>query len=383
MRNFIRSTTLAVLLIGTCLPVGAATPNEFYTTLLRRGVAAYDASRYSDAARQLRFAAFGLVEAVDQYQVAQIYLALTYDKIGDAERARDAARKVAVAERVERRFGALTLPASVRSAFDTIATRVLSPNDIATLRAAVVNPPAAQPQQPQTATVTPPRTTTTTPPRTTTTSTTPKPATPAPKTQEITIPAPLTTDNTTTKPTPRPSTSAPPTSSASTQPPKPTPAPATKPAVTPPPRTTTTQTPGRGGPVEPARPATTPAPRPLTASEATARLSVAERALNAANLVEARRVYRELLTQPALGRDAMIRVAEGLYRARDFAGALNAFTRIGTLRRGEEPYRYYIAVAAYETGDHARAKRELAAALPYIEITPDVARYRSRIEGAL
>ena len=79
---------------------------------------------------------------------------------------------------------------------------------------------------------------------------------------------------------------------------------------------------------------------------------------------------------------ALIRVAEGLYRSRDFAAALNAFARVGTLRRGEEPYRYYIAVAAYETGDYARAKKELAAALPYIEITPDVARYRTRIEGA-
>lgn len=138
---------------------------------------------------------------------------------------------------------------------------------------------------------------------------------------------------------------------------------------------------GRGDPVEPARSAA-PAPRPLSAIEITTRLAAADRALNTANLVEARRLYRELLAAPGLDHDSLIRVAEGLYRARDFALALNAFSRIDMLRRGEEPYRYYIAVAAYETGDYVRAKRELAAALPYIEITPDVALYRGRIEGA-
>jgi hypothetical protein len=172
-------------------------------------------------------------------------------------------------------------------------------------------------------------------------------------------------------------------------PPKPEPAPV-KPAIKPPAATTTSrpvtaaggpETNGRGGPVETARPAA-PAPRTLSASEVTTRLAAAERALNGANLNDARRGYRELLAAPGLDHDSLIRVAEGLYRARDFASALSAFNRIGALRRGEEPYRYYVAVAAYETGDYGRAKKELTAALPYIEITPDVARYRTRIEGA-
>lgn len=105
--------------------------------------------------------------------------------------------------------------------------------------------------------------------------------------------------------------------------------------------------------------------------------------MNSGNLIDARRFYRELLAAPGLDHDTLIRIAEGLYRSRDFSGALSAFNRVGVLRRGEEPYRYYIAVAAFETGDTARAKKELAAALPYIEITPDVARYRSKIESSL
>jgi hypothetical protein len=40
-------------------------------------------------------------------------------------------------------------------------------------------------------------------------------------------------------------------------------------------------------------------------------------------------------------------------------------------------------VALYETGQYGTAKRELAAGLSFIEIGPDVARYRAKIEGAL
>jgi tetratricopeptide (TPR) repeat protein len=120
-----------------------------------------------------------------------------------------------------------------------------------------------------------------------------------------------------------------------------------------------------------------------TAAERATRFTAAERALTANNLAEARRIYSELLAVQGLDRDSYIRVAEGFYRARDFARALAAFERAGGLRGGEEPYRYYIAVALYETGQYERAKRELASALPYIEITPDVARYRTKIQSAV
>ena len=105
--------------------------------------------------------------------------------------------------------------------------------------------------------------------------------------------------------------------------------------------------------------------------------------MTSAQLAEARRIYRSLLDAPGVARDTLIRAAEGLYRARDFDGALLAFSKLGSLRRGEEPYHYYMAVAYYETGQYARAKAELSAAVPFIEITPDVARYRGKIEGAI
>ena len=101
------------------------------------------------------------------------------------------------------------------------------------------------------------------------------------------------------------------------------------------------------------------------------------------NLPAARAIYRELLAGNDIDHPTAVRIAEGLYRARDFPGAIQAFERAGALRRGEEPYHYYLAVALYESGRYDEARRELAAALPYIEVTPDVERYRARIEGAL
>lgn len=417
MHNFIRITTLAAVLIGAVAPLSAATPHEFYGGLLRRGVSSYEAGRYSDASKQLRIAAFGLVEAIDQYETAQVYLAVTYDKMQEPDRAREAARRVVVAERVERKYAALQLPGAVRTAFDAISARLLAPSDLAALRGTgpitaptttATLPQRSATSQPQT--TTPPRRTTTTPQ--TTTPPAPKPAQPQQQPAKPAIATP------TQRQTTNPENTAPQTITPAPQPekpkpviPAPTPAPApvrppqtTTPPVKPPQAATTTTTPtparttpptqattGRGGPIEPAKPVvTTPAPAPapaaartLTAGEIATRLSTAERALNGTNLSDARRAYRELLAAPNLERDALIRVAEGLYRSRDFASALTAFSRLGTLRRGEEPYRYYIAVALYETGDYTRAKKELASALPFIEITPDVARYRTRIEGSL
>jgi tetratricopeptide (TPR) repeat protein len=361
MHKFIRMWALVAVLVGTAGVASAATPSEFYLGLLGRGTASYDAGRYADAQKQLSIAAFGLVEAVDRYQLAQVYPTLTYDKLGDPDRAREAAHRLVLAERVERKYASLPLAAEVRTAFETAAKRLLTATDSALLlRGAAMNPPppATTQQRAAASTRTPPSTP---PPRTTTVQTKPQPSQ-ASASQSPTLPAPRTTTPesaphtiTPTPPTTKPQATKP--AQAATTPARPAPAPATKPA--------------------PAKPSA------LTASEVATRLTAAERGLNAGNLNDARRGYRELLGAPGLDRETLIRIAEGLYRARDFASALTAFNRVGTLRRGEEAYRYYIAVALYETGDIARAKKELAAALPYIEVTPDVARYRTKIEGSL
>jgi tetratricopeptide (TPR) repeat protein len=412
MHKFIRMWALVAVLTGTAGVAWAATPSEFYLGLLHRGTAAYDAGHYVDAQKQLSIAAFGLVEAVEHYQLAQVYLTLAHNKLSDLDRAREAAHRVVLAERVERKYAGLTLPAEVRTAFEATANKLLSSSESGMLlRGAPMTPPPATQRTAAPAAQnpsTPPRRAAATVPPQTKPQTSQASASQAPAQPRNTLPEPkpTTPENTppqTVTPAPQPEkprTTTLPSQTTSAQPAKPQP---TKPAQTTTMQTATTQRPtssapatkpggtetdGRGGPAEPPRPAVAapapaPAPRALTANEVVTRLAAAERSLNAGNLNEARRAYRELLGASGLDHETLIRVAEGLYRARDFSAALSAFNRAGTLRRGEEPYRFYIAVALYETGDFARAKKELAAALPYIEITPDVARYKTKIEGSM
>ena len=397
MRKFIRLWALVAVLMGTAGVASAATPSEFYLGLLSRGTAAYDAARYVDAQKQLSLAAFGLVETVEHYQLAQVYLTLTHDKLSDQDRARESAHRVFLAERVERKYAGLRLPAEVRTAFEASANKLLTSSESGMLlRGAPMTPapPATQrtgAAATQTPPSTPPRKTNPTTPATTVPQAKPQTsqasASQTPAQPRTTLPEPQTTTAEKTPPQAPPQTVAPAPQPAKPQPAKPTQTATAQPRPVPPPATKpvgVTETDGRGGPVEPPRPAVpAPAPRALTASEVATRLAAAERSLNAGNLNDARRAYRELLGAPGLDHETLIRVAEGLYRARDFSSALSAFNRAGALRRGEEPYRFYIAVALYETGDFARAKKELAAALPYIEITPDVARYKTKIEGSM
>ena len=100
----------------------------------------------------------------------------------------------------------------------------------------------------------------------------------------------------------------------------------------------------------------------------------------AGDMEDANAMYARLLSTPNPSRDLIAAVATGFYRTGDFPGALRAFDRLGTFARGEEDLRYYKAVALYETGRYGEAKKELECALPFIERTDEVDRYREKIE---
>ena len=95
---------------------------------------------------------------------------------------------------------------------------------------------------------------------------------------------------------------------------------------------------------------------------------------------QAAELYGRVVGAANAQREAISTAATGLYRIGDFAGAVRAFARLGAFRRGEEDLRYYDAVSLFETGQYEQARIELACALPYIQITDDVARYRTKIE---
>jgi tetratricopeptide (TPR) repeat protein len=384
---------LFTLLLCAASSAFAQNASEFYLGLLRRGTSYAEAGQYDAAATPLRIAAFGLVETVDKYETALAYLAITHDRLGNQDAARDSIRRIVAAERVERKFGSLPLPATIRTAFDVVVKKHLSPAEVSALASGA---PIAQPPRTQPVTTTRPAPTiaqqspaqdpaaqTETKPAPATTPEKPESSTSKPAT---TKPAPATT-----KPSPTPT--APPKAEVKPEPKKPEPKPAEPkpaPATT---RPQTTPPPAIKPPAQPsAQATTTPATTtsvaqaqtksPLSAKDLAAHMAAAERALAGAQLTEARRHYREILESPGLDRDSTLRVAEGFYRSRDFAGALAAFKALGALKRGEEPYGYYHAVSLYETGAYDAARKVLTAAIPYIEMTPDVVRYRAKIEGA-
>lgn len=79
-------------------------------------------------------------------------------------------------------------------------------------------------------------------------------------------------------------------------------------------------------------------------------------------------------------RESIIASAINAYRSGTFRDAVDAFRRLGGFAAGEEHLRYYYAVALYETGNYPDAKKELACALPFIQVSEDVDRYRRMIE---
>ncbi|MEA2337042.1 MAG: hypothetical protein QOE82_1049 [Thermoanaerobaculia bacterium] len=132
-------------------------------------------------------------------------------------------------------------------------------------------------------------------------------------------------------------------------------------------------------------PATVPTPAPIAAPATPPPITdptLEQAASLAANgqTDQARRVYLALLNQANVSRHTMAEAARGLYRIGSFADAVEAFRNLGTFNRGEEDLRYYNAVALFETGHYEDAEKELACALPFIQVTSDVARYRDKIQ---
>jgi hypothetical protein len=121
-------------------------------------------------------------------------------------------------------------------------------------------------------------------------------------------------------------------------------------------------------------------PETLSEREATQLLRQADSLASRGEMDAAKAIYLRLLNATGTSRDVLAGVATGLYRAASYADAMRAFQRLGNLVRGEEDLRYYKAVSLYETGRYDDARKELACALPYIPLTDDVTRYRTKIE---
>jgi tetratricopeptide (TPR) repeat protein len=102
---------------------------------------------------------------------------------------------------------------------------------------------------------------------------------------------------------------------------------------------------------------------------------------NTGHLSEANDIYLSIANASGASREAITEAAVGLYRTADYADAVKAFRRLGSFARGEEDLRYYEAVSLFETGQYDEAKRQLACALPYLQVSELIERYIAKIEG--
>jgi hypothetical protein len=126
-----------VITLIAVAPLRAATVNDFYTSLLKRGVEHVKAGAYEPGANELKLAAFGLIDSVELYQTAQIYLAIASQHLNRETQARAAAARVVTAERVQAHYGALALPDDIRK--ETIAQKLLTATQWETLNKAKGN----------------------------------------------------------------------------------------------------------------------------------------------------------------------------------------------------------------------------------------------------
>jgi Flp pilus assembly protein TadD len=166
------------------------------------------------------------------------------------------------------------------------------------------------------------------------------------------------------------------------------PLPAVTPAAAPQPPATTQPAPVAAAPPQATAPPPTTQPQPVARISTDDDGAAVRAALNSlrqaqaladdGELDDANAIYTRLAVSSP--REIVAAAAVGLYRTGAYRDAVQGFRRLGTFGRGEEDLHYYFAVALYEAGEYEAARKELLCALPYIELTDEVARYRAKIE---
>jgi hypothetical protein len=123
-------TALLSLLIA-----GPIFAQSFYETRFQAGVIDFNRGAYARAADELRVAAFGRVDDIPSYETAEIYLAVTSDRLERTEDTRTAAMKVLQAERITPAYKVLQLPPAVRTAFEDLLPALLTRDQLASVPA--------------------------------------------------------------------------------------------------------------------------------------------------------------------------------------------------------------------------------------------------------
>lgn len=162
--NNLRPIVIALTLTIVASSASAAT-HPFYLSMLERGISSASHGDDKTALRELQIAAFGLLNDLPQYEVAQVHIALISKRLGNEGLTRAATAKVAQVEQLEPSYARIPLAHNVRVAFNTLAPTILGPEQLALILPTVgtqatqvitnstsVAPPAATPSVVETVT---------------------------------------------------------------------------------------------------------------------------------------------------------------------------------------------------------------------------------------
>jgi len=374
LRSRVAAGTAPIQIAQTTQTQTTQAPPVTPDDLLARGRASYQAGRYADAINDLRAAAdailtpeqtqtyvnSGKFESLPKFETAVIYLAMSYAKLGRDAEAREQIQRLMTAESIAPTYASLPL-ASDLADFDAVMKRLapaaLLPPHTAVAAVASVPPPQPPPQPPPAQTA---QTTTLTPE------------------QQRELEQRIATARAAAEKEAEQRIAAERAAIGKQMQER---IAAERAAAE---REAAEKIAAERAAIEQQTQAQIEAIRAAAAQEV-ARTTVAtvrraEGMALAGDVEEANAMYARLLNAPNTPREMIAAVATGFYRTGDFPGALRAFQKLGTFARGEEDLRYYKAVALYETGRYAEAKKELECALPFIEMTDEVNRYRQKIE---
>jgi len=340
--KIVRISVIAAALVVFASASQASDP--FYTSLLTRGVSDAQRGDFFKAVKELRIAAFGLVDNSSEYLRAQVYLANAFEHLGRHPEAAAAVEKASLAERIESAYASVAIDPDTRKAFEALAVKALRPEQLAMV-------PAFR-----------------------------KGAVPAPAPAVVVVaqkPAPppvvVTQKPVAEKPIEKPVVVAP----------KPAP-PVQKPVVQAPPPVQQ-QRPPQQQPVvieSPLVAASKHQPSQSSAAlDASLQIADAQRLLNEGKILAARQVYLRLMQVDGLGRSTMLDVAKGLNLTSAWRESSVAYQKAMPFRSGEEIHQFYESVNRYELGDVAAARDLLTRALPALPVTRETSLYKAKILG--
>lgn len=313
--------SVALISVMSAAPLCA---QPFYNSRFEAGVADFNRAQYATAVEALRVAAFGFVDDIARYESAEIYLTLANEKLARAGDARLSATKVMQAEQIKPAYSTLSLPPSIRAAFEALLPALITKDELANIPAFARLASNANAE--------------------TIRRSLPKVPTPA-KAPNVAV-----TVNKDDAP------------------------------VTPPEKAAPQPEPVRPGPPAPV-PAPIPPPPPAPAAPPTAagELAAAETMVSAGNIVGARTELRRIAATANLERGERQVLARALSHAALYAESSAQYRKTYPLKPGEETHMFYEAVNRYEIGDYGLARELITRALPALPQTPAVLAYRDRI----